>query len=358
MLNIPDYITPILKLTEGCNYRCYFCRYANHPSATNSLTAETAKCYLKKVIEYNIKHHHIVTKIIFHGGEPLLWGIEKFKLIMEFERELSDSLGIKFVNSIQTNGYLIDDDWISLFKNNHFQVGISLDGPLELNGHYGNVGNEASLQTVMHNISKLAEWNIPFGVLSVLTSKHLGKEKEFYDYWVQNNIKNIGLCYCYNPKDSEIIDANLLGTFLIRLFDLYFWGKSNLNIREFNDAIEKILNTKSGSCTNACRNKCGYFLSIGNTGDVCFCDELERGKDTIVGNLHMESMDQIVKGERYQALRRGSRVIIDKKCHQCPVYSVCGAGCRRHDISHSESNYFCKTYIGIYDHIRRTICSI
>jgi len=61
------------------------------------------------------------------GGEPLLlprkeledlwsWGYEKFKS-----------------NSIQTNGILIDDEHIRLFRKYRVRVGISIDGPGELN---------------------------------------------------------------------------------------------------------------------------------------------------------------------------------------------------------------------------------
>lgn len=354
MSDFPEFITLILKLTESCNYQCCFCRYANHTEEHSVMDVVTVQEYIEKALKYNIEQKHLGLKIVFHGGEPLLWGIERFQQIMDFERKCERKFRIKFRNCIQTNGYLLNDEWVLFLKNNKFQVGISLDGPLELNKHYGRLGNEVSMDIVLNNIKKLKSKNVSFGILSVITPEHLGKEELFYNFWIDNKIENIGLCYCYNPNDGISIDAYLLSDFLIKLFDFYFWGEKRLNIREFNNAIAKVLNKKSNSCTNACREKCGYFFSVTSNGDVCFCDEYDREKKNIIGNLNVDSIMQIVEGDRFQVIKRECKDIILTKCDSCSVYSICGAGCRRHDINNKQ-NYFCKTYTRLYEHIRKNV---
>lgn len=287
----------------------------------------------------------------------MLWGIENFKCIMEFEKKCELEYGVKLKNNIQTNGFLITDEWISLFKEYDFSVGISFDGPPEMNGHYGELGNEKSIQVVLNNIKKLKKAGISHGILSVITSKHMGKEKEFYQFWKKNEISNLGLRYCYNPSGAETVDPILLGDFLIKLFELYFTGSSNpvLHIREFEDAIMKIVKKECRSCANACRERCGYFLTIDSSGNVDFCDEFERVADSAVGNLNVDNMQQILMGDKYQKMRERSKEIIRARCSRCSTYDICGAGCRRNDSLNNDENYFCETYKRIFEHMRKVL---
>lgn len=44
--------------------------------------------------------------------------------------------GRKISNSFQTNGVLLDDEWCAFLAENHFLVGLSLDGPAEIHNQY------------------------------------------------------------------------------------------------------------------------------------------------------------------------------------------------------------------------------
>ena len=128
-------ISPIIKVTEMCNFDCVFCRYSNHKQNTGIMNVDIVKKILEESAEINAETNQKV-KVLFHGGEPLLWGIERFYEIYEYEKELSDKTGVKFTNSIQTNASLIDDEWIRFFKTSHIGIGISLDGPIGVNAHF------------------------------------------------------------------------------------------------------------------------------------------------------------------------------------------------------------------------------
>ena len=73
-------------------------------------------------------------RFIWHGGEPLSWGLDTFKGALAIQRSLKGELGIQgvIVNKIQTNGVLIDEAWADFFKRCKFRVGVSLDGPREI----------------------------------------------------------------------------------------------------------------------------------------------------------------------------------------------------------------------------------
>ncbi len=110
----------VRPLGVACNIRCKYC-YQNPQRDAGGSTRHYDLALIKSMIA---KRNRAFT---LFGGEPLLlpiedleelwsWGFEKFKK-----------------NSLQTNGTLITDRHIDLFKKYNVGVGISIDGPDELN---------------------------------------------------------------------------------------------------------------------------------------------------------------------------------------------------------------------------------
>lgn len=107
-------------LGAKCNIRCHYCYQESQRSSggnTRSYDLEAMKASIAKE----------GGQFALFGGEPLLvrhadleelfaWGFERYG-----------------ENGIQTNGTLIDDEHIRLFRSYKVRVGISCDGPGELN---------------------------------------------------------------------------------------------------------------------------------------------------------------------------------------------------------------------------------
>ena len=54
-------------------------------------------------------------------------GLDFFRKAVELQRRLNVNR-VQVYNSIQTNGLLLDSQWAAFFRENHFLVGLSLDG--------------------------------------------------------------------------------------------------------------------------------------------------------------------------------------------------------------------------------------
>lgn len=348
---IPSHINPIIKLTESCNYNCYFCRYANHRQKDSGIPVDLASTMIEQCANYNIEKHFPHMNIIFHGGEPLLYGVPRFSEIVENIHKV-EKKGIDISLSIQTNASLLDEKWICFFADNHFSVGISLDGPSGMNGHIGK-SDEQSQQDAIKAYHLLTNRGIDCGFLCVITNNHISDPERFLNFFIDNKVETIGLCYCYNELDDENVNPYQLGVFLKSLYDLYYSTKKRIRIREFDMATRFILHRPKHECAMSCRSSCGTFLTITPNGNVEFCDDYNLERRGSLGNILETSLSEMIIGEKYQTKRREATEILNRYCESCDVYSICRSGCMRND--NSKGNYFCETYKLIYPYIKERV---
>ena len=95
------------------------------------MSLETLEKFTKLYIEAQI---HSSVNFFWIGGEPLLLGIDYYKKALEFQEKYGK--GKKINNTIQTNGLLINKDWLNFFKENDFTVITTIDGPQFCHDHY------------------------------------------------------------------------------------------------------------------------------------------------------------------------------------------------------------------------------
>ncbi len=141
----------------ACNLSCSYCYQDPMRNAGNYGT----KINLGKVIPL------LTEKFTVFGGEPLL--VDRLTL----ERLWGIGLAKFGENSIQTNGALIDDDFIRLFIKYNVSVGLSVDGPGELNDARC---NRETTKKIFENIEKLLVNGIYPGIHVVL-NKHNASER-------------------------------------------------------------------------------------------------------------------------------------------------------------------------------------
>lgn len=353
---LQSFIVPIIKVTDSCNFNCNFCYYAQRSLHSDLMPLDLCKRIIRETYEYNIRNNNTKMRVIFHGGEPLLQPIEFYEAIFEYEKELSGAHEMEFLHSLQTNGYRITKDWIKLFKLMNIDVGISIDGPEELNFHYNSKGVSKCTERVLQNIKMLSSENIPFGVISVITDKHISHAQEIYDFCVSNNIRDLSLNYCYNNESNSSVSNKGLSDFLINLFDLYFYGNYELNIREFNEMIAKITGYCSDTCATCNRENCGQYISFDSYGNVFFCDNAY-DKTKAIGNITSSSLYDIIDSTAYLNEIIAARRNYENNCKKCEMCYACGSGCYRHD--NSEGNYyFCNTMKRICKYVisRLSVC--
>lgn len=353
----PNFITPIIKVVENCNFTCEYCRYANHPPKDDSImSVELCKKIIREVCTYNLSKGINTASLIFHGGEPLLWGKDRFREIWLYEQELQNEFpALKIKNGIQTNAFLINDEWIELFDKFKMNVGVSIDGFADINAHFGKAGKEVSTRTVLDNIHLLQKNDIKSGILSVITEGHFPYAREYFDFLQKEKIDHAGFCYCYNPLDDYSLDTQALGSFMCECFDIYYNSEYEVHIREFENILKKMYGVHKNSCVCKERADCGSFMAFTPSGTVCFCDAYEKDS-RVIGNIKDGDIISIIESLEYQNTRAEYTAAVNTDCKECKWRCVCG--CARSDIyaeNGIRKNYFCETNKMLCQHILEVV---
>ena len=110
---------------DFCNIRCTYCR--NRDFNQNKSTVMLPETLEKLFVFLNSLPQDRV-RINWNGGEPLLAGKDFFSRIIRLEKKYP---GKVWLNMIQTNAMLVDNEWAELFYVNDFRVGVSIDGSKE-----------------------------------------------------------------------------------------------------------------------------------------------------------------------------------------------------------------------------------
>lgn len=323
----------IMKATRLCNLRCVYCHsWRKGPNQVMPF-ATVAKAIRDSLSPGGRRH----VEFVWHGGETTLLSIEYFKKVIWLQ-EFFRNPNVHVNNAIQTNGTLLSDEWISFLKDYQFDVGISLDGPPEINNKRRlDKAQRGTSHLVEKGIKKLKEHNIPFGILIVIDQELISLGiRRLLDYFLEIGASKIGILNAIpeNNAQNEPIKGSYLPwhefiDFQKELFRIWYADyRGRLFIRELEDLFTIL---KKGTKSKLCyfQGDCmGHFLTIDPNGDINACDKYIDDKDYFFGNLLKEkTLVQLLNHS--QTLKKSitiqSTAIENMK--SCPWFHVCHGSC-------------------------------
>lgn len=340
-------VSVLLKPASGrCNLRCKYCFYED----VSELRQEPdlgfmSEATAEQLISQAAAHAQERISFAFQGGEPMLRGLPFFETFVALERRYLPS-HLLVEHSIQTNGTLVNDEWARFFRDNHFLVGLSLDGTKDLHDgnridHFG----KGTWNTVTRSLKLLQTWEVPVNLLCVITGAAARRGQAVYQ-----NLKKLGARYlqfipCLDPLEEErgnrpfSLSPERYGHFLCTVFDLWYqdWERGDYtSIRLFDDYVHLLAGQPAGTCATA--GTCGRYFVVEGDGSVYPCDffVLDSWR---MGKLGMQTFAELADSER--ALRfctegRGT----PRQCANCQWLPLCNGGCRRDWIG-MDRNYHC-----------------
>lgn len=348
----------MIKPASGlCNMRCTYCFYADEmskrqQSSYGMMTLDTLDNVIRKALAFAQGD----CTISYQGGEPTLAGLDFFRESIKMQEKYNVN-HVRIHNALQTNGYAITDEWCEFFAQNHFLVGLSVDGIKATHDAYRKdaAGNDTYFR-ILETAKRLEQHHVDFNILMVVNAKTGPKIRKIYEQFRKQGFGYHQYIACLDPIGEKqgcheySLTPQIYGQFLIDLFDLWsldFWqGKQPYN-RQFENWIGVLMGAAPEACDQ--RGVCNIQNIVEADGSVYPCDFYVLD-EYCIGNLNTDTMEEIYENRKRSGFLENS-LNHPQECKDCKYFKVCRGGCRRHrmDESIEHLNIFCPAYKMFFD---------
>ena len=326
---MPILVKPYLECNLHCSY-CYETEYRKHnePKMDYDLDA-----VLKAMGEV----HHGDREIGLHGGEPLCMPKP------DVEKILAKCVELNGKSLIQTNGTLIDDEWIEIFKRNKTHVGISCDGPGELSAFRMDA---PTADRLVKTIAKVKKSGLGVSVISIISKSNAGTKEKFSAYkdWLLQ-LKELGIGGRLNPcgcgQDPKF-ELNLDGLTEVYKDLTRFCMEHGLTWSPMSDLAVKV----GGGGAVCVFQGCDIFHTDSATvilgdGAITNCMRVNQGDIALRHPARYSTRDDLLQTipQEYYG------------CKDCEYWNYCRGGCPSTAIDSDWRNrtYLCPVWKGIIE---------
>lgn len=365
-------ITMVKPVGSLCNLDCSYCYYLDKASMYThhqpKMSPELLEVYIKQYIAANE-----VPEITFcwHGGEPLLAGIDFYRRAMAIQYRYRGSK--KIINTLQTNGILVNADWCDFFCRNNFLVGVSLDGPKDIHDKFRrDKRGEPTFDRVMETIEMMAGKGVEYNILCTVNSMSEGHGAEVYRFLrsVTRFIQFLPVLEHVARKDNKLlivspgtegsefapwsVTAKGFGRFMIDVFNEWVINDvGNCFVQLFDSTLAQWCGLEPGLCPMG--ETCGEVLVVEHNGDVYSCDHFVYPEHKL-GNIKTSSIRDMTNAPRQIAFGINKRNSLPLECLMCKYYFACRGECPKHRFATTASgekglNALCEGYKAFFAHV-------
>ena len=358
-----------------CNLACKYCYYLEknklYPTAQRHLMSdEMLEQFTREYIEAQTMNQVLFT---WHGGEPLLRSIDFYRKAISLQQKYAGDRRID--NVIQTNGTLLTDEWCEFFAQNHWLVGISIDGPQPDHDHYRlTAAGKPSWKKVMQGIKLLKKHGVEWNAMAVVNAYNANHPLEFYRFFKENGCQFLQftpiverltrhedgrtLASLADKDEISLSEASVApeqwGYFLCAIFDE--WVRKDVGkifVEIFDCTLANWMGISPGIC--AYSKECGHAGVMEHNGDVYSCDHFVFPEYKL-GNIRDHSLIDMLYGEQQQEFSRLKHSSLPRQCKECDMEFACHGECPKNRFmkdkyGDSGLNYLCPGYYHYYQHV-------
>ena len=357
-----------------CNLDCQYCYYLDKTEIYGGreprMTGEMLETVIREYIAAND-----VPEVTFnwHGGEPLILGLDFYRKAIELEKKYAGDKTVH--NTIQTNGTLLNAQWADFFRDNDFLVGISLDGPKDIHDKYRrDKGGAPTFDRVLRGLQYLRDHDVQFNTLSTVNKVSEGRGQEVYLF-----LKSVGSRYMqFMPVVEHVmhhkaarpfivdpatdgarlaswsVSSQGFGKFMCDIFD--YWVRNDVGqyyVGLFDATLANWCGVPPGTCVYG--RTCGGNAVIEHNGDLYPCDHFVYPK-YLLGNIRTQSIHSMMESTAQVRFGIDKRNSLPSKCFRCKYLFACNGECPKHRFNRTENggtglNALCEGYYKFYDHV-------
>lgn len=346
-----------------CNLDCHYCYYLDKADIYGGAEPRMSLEMLETVVREYIRAND-VPEVTFnwHGGEPLVMGLDFYRKALEAQRRHSGGKTIH--NTIQTNGTLLTPEWADFLAENHFLVGISIDGPQDIHDKYRkDKGGRPTFPQVMRGLELLRSRGVEFNTMTTVNHASEGRGLEVYQF-----LKSVGSRYMqFMPvvehvrwplrsdgkpdkgRRPHIVDpseegaqiafwsvgAVAYGKFMCDIFD--WWVRNDVGrcyVNLFDASLASWCSMQPGTCVYA--KTCGDNSVIEHNGDMYPCDHFVYPRYRL-GNITQSSIREMMSSPLQTRFGIDKRAALPSKCRRCQWLFACNGECPKHRFNSYET---------------------
>ena len=331
--------TILMYLKVNCPVGCEYC--FELPSNIKDYDIQKMIKTLRQIYTPN-------DSICLHGGEICTVPIIDLENILIKVREIINNE--KITIAAQTSLYGYTEEHKKLFQKYNVSLGISVDGPPELNilrGPRNQNKNEIYQKELQKNILDMVGERGHFGGISILSKVNgTGENLESLIKWALDNkfqgrFNPMFIPSWNNQAKNLVLTPNELKIAWLRL------AKETITnpFLQWNPIREFINNLLGTSNPSPCVvNRCDYITTTCKTimgdGTLARCDRCFQD-----GYFSRGINKNFVRSEMLKIT----------ECKGCRYFEICGGGCPGEGIDgdYRHKSYFCEAYYGLYEYLEK-----
>jgi uncharacterized protein len=361
--------TFVVKTASRCNLNCDYCymynledsTYRNQPAALSDHVAYMAA---KRITDHAQKTNLKMVHFIFHGGEPLLAGKKRISRIVEIVRNVCTGGGIDVRFSMQSNGTLLDREWIDLLLDLRVRVGLSVDGPRSIHDrhrkdHFGRGSYDRVVGAIRLLQSHPRCEEVFSNVLAVVDIDI--SPTEIMEFW--NEIDVVGFDISLPHANHVHLPPRPIAEYrdwLIGFFDAWFdQNRKGRHVRYFDKIIRMMFGFEVS--TDNIGGKPVDVLVIETDGSLEPTDAFKccfDGVTKLGANLTDTALEDLRAHPMIAAFQAGVNALCDT-CQVCPARDICGGGYMPHRFGHDGSfmhpSVYCEALLPLIEHIHNRV---
>lgn len=347
-----------------CNLDCRYCYYLAkrdlYPGGEPfRMSAGLLESY---VVQHIDASSGPAVTFAWHGGEPTILGLDYFRTIVTLQRKHRPP-GRRIINSVQTNGTLLDEAWCRFFAAEEFLIGLSLDGPQELHDRYRVTrGGKRTWKDVVRGLRLLQTHGVRHDVLCVVHDANAGFPTTVYRFFKELGVQSLQFLPLVERSVSapegvsdRTVGPEAFGAFLCAIFDEWIRNDvGRITVQIFDEAVRGACGLEHALCIF--RETCGDVPVLEHNGDFYACDHFVDPAHRF-GNIRETPLAALLACPPQLAFGLTKRASLPRACRDCDVLGLCNGGCPKDRFVRAPDgeeglNYLCDGYRRFFAHSR------
>ncbi|MFJ1868638.1 radical SAM/SPASM protein FxsBH, inactivated beta-hydroxylase extension form [Streptomyces sp. NPDC088097] len=330
----------VLKVHSRCDLACDHCYVYEHADQSwrarpKVISPEVIHQTASRLAEHARDHELPSVTVILHGGEPLLAGTARLRLVCEeFTRALAGTAALDL--RIHTNGLQLSPRYLDLFAEYGVRVGISLDGDRAANDRHRRFADgRTSHPLVLAAVELLRSESYRHLYQGLLCTVDVANDPDaVLDALAELEPPRVDFLLphaTWETPPARPGDApDAYARWLLRIFDRWEHLERPFPVRLF----ESLLSTLGGgpSLTEALGLAPTDLVVVETDGQLEQVDSLKSAYEGAAAtgfNVFDHTLDQVAAHPGVRARQLGLAGV-SGACRRCPVVRSCGGGLYTH----------------------------